>query len=66
MSLDLSHNRFPWSARFTCIINGFSRKEMILLPLLRAVVVDDFCEELCLSPLLDKRVVAQGGSPAGC
>lgn len=43
-----------------------SRKEMILLPLLRTVVVDDFCEDLCLSPLLDKHVVAQGGSPAGC
>lgn len=33
---------------------------MILLPLLRTVVVDDFCEDLCLSPLLDKHVVAQG------
>ena len=39
-----------------------SRKEMIL-PLLRTVIVDDFCEDLCLSPLLDKHVVAQGGSP---
>ena len=66
VALDLSHNRFPVACPLYMHDQWFSRKEMILLPLLRTVVVDDFCEDLCLSPLLDKHVVAQGGSPAGC